>query len=171
MEDDLNLFTNGRRPIFFIKRDDLDFFMNGRRTNFLWKWNTTYLQVLSGWGRCLKVTLQTCALDNFHSCQWGPSGGSCVPRPKSEDPHRRERKYYHTRSCFLLICIRLKGVRLYWWSQKVIHLQYFWYFSFFLLLSSFFLLLSSFFLSPTVTILPEEVVPLPGSWICALAPN
>jgi hypothetical protein len=27
--------------------------------------------LLSGWGRCLKVTLQTCAAENFRSCRWG----------------------------------------------------------------------------------------------------
>ena len=27
--------------------------------------------LLRGWGRCLKVTLQTCAPENFCSCLWG----------------------------------------------------------------------------------------------------
>jgi hypothetical protein len=31
MEDDLNIFENGRRPQFFLKEDDLIFFENGRR--------------------------------------------------------------------------------------------------------------------------------------------
>ena len=42
--------------------------------------------LLRGWGRCLKVTLQTQAPENFRSRRWGPSGGSCVRRPGSEDP-------------------------------------------------------------------------------------
>ena len=32
------------------------------------------------------MTLQTHVPENFHSCRWGPSGGSRVPRPGSEDP-------------------------------------------------------------------------------------
>jgi hypothetical protein len=28
MEDDLNIFENGRRPLFFLKEDDLNFFEN-----------------------------------------------------------------------------------------------------------------------------------------------
>ena len=52
----------------------------------LWKW------VLSSWGRCLKVTLQTLVAENFLSCWWGASGGSSVSRHWSEDPHRHERK-------------------------------------------------------------------------------
>ena len=45
-----------------------------------------------GWGRCLKVTLQTCVPENFRSCRWG--GERTVKRAQtgSEDPHRRERK-------------------------------------------------------------------------------
>ena len=31
MEDDLNIFENGRRPPFLKKEDDLNFFENGRR--------------------------------------------------------------------------------------------------------------------------------------------
>ena len=31
--------------------------------------------------------------ENFRSRRWGPSGGSCMRRPGSEDPHRRERNY------------------------------------------------------------------------------
>ena len=37
--------------------------------------------VLRGWGRCLKVTLQISAHGDG-----GPSGGSSVRRPGSEDP-------------------------------------------------------------------------------------
>jgi hypothetical protein len=51
--------------------------------------------VLRGWGRCLKLTLRTRTPENF----WGPSGGSCMNRPESEDPHRRKRKFiifFHT---------------------------------------------------------------------------
>jgi hypothetical protein len=31
MEDDLNIFENGRQPQFFLKEDDLNFFENGRQ--------------------------------------------------------------------------------------------------------------------------------------------
>ena len=31
MEDDLNIFENGRRPNIFVKEDDLNLFENGRR--------------------------------------------------------------------------------------------------------------------------------------------
>ena len=34
MEDDLNIFENGRRPPFLKKEDDLNFFENGRRPQF-----------------------------------------------------------------------------------------------------------------------------------------
>ena len=35
MEDDLNIFENGRRPqLIFLMEDDLNFFENGRRPNF-----------------------------------------------------------------------------------------------------------------------------------------
>ena len=30
MEDDLDIFENGRQPQFFLKEDDLNFFENGR---------------------------------------------------------------------------------------------------------------------------------------------
>ena len=48
---------------------------------FFWK-------ILEG---CLKVTLQTCVLEEEKSASvdGGPSGGSRVRRPGSEDPHRR----------------------------------------------------------------------------------
>jgi hypothetical protein len=37
--------------------------------------------------KCLKATLQTCAPTQIiRSCRWGPSGGSIVRRPRSEDP-------------------------------------------------------------------------------------
>ena len=48
---------------------------------------------IRGWGRCLKVTLQTCALKISAHVHGGPIGGSGMPRPGSEDPHRRERKF------------------------------------------------------------------------------
>ena len=35
------------------------------------------------WGRCLKVTLQTCVLKNFHPCQW-----SCAESFKVKDNDR-----------------------------------------------------------------------------------
>jgi hypothetical protein len=31
MEDDLNIFENGRRPPIFVKEDNLNFFFKGRR--------------------------------------------------------------------------------------------------------------------------------------------
>jgi hypothetical protein len=48
---------------------------------------------LRGWGRCLKVTLQTHALEYFRSFSWGMSRGSSVRRTGSKDPHRRELKF------------------------------------------------------------------------------
>ena len=32
---------------------------------------------------------------NFRSCRWGSSRGFSVRRPGSEDPHRRERNFFH----------------------------------------------------------------------------
>jgi hypothetical protein len=46
-----------------------------------------------GLGKMLKVILQTCAAENFHSRRWGAEGGSRVRRPGSEDPHRHEWKF------------------------------------------------------------------------------
>ena len=40
------------------------------------------------------VTLQTCAPEIFRSHRWGQTGGSRVRRPGSEDPHRREQKFW-----------------------------------------------------------------------------
>ena len=37
MEDDLNIFENGRRPYFFLKEDDL---------NFFFKWKTTSKKIM-----------------------------------------------------------------------------------------------------------------------------
>ena len=39
-----------------------------------------------------KIHPQTCAPKTFRSCWWGPSGGSIMRRPGSEDPHGRELK-------------------------------------------------------------------------------
>ena len=50
MEDDLNVFENGRRPQFlkmendlnfFKNEDDLTIFKNGRRPYYFQKWKTT----------------------------------------------------------------------------------------------------------------------------------
>ena len=45
--------------------------------------------LLRGWGRCLKVTLQTCAPENFRLCRWGDkrTRQACA----DGDPHWRER--------------------------------------------------------------------------------
>jgi hypothetical protein len=41
MEDDLNIFPNGRQPNFFLQmEDDLNFFENGRRPQSFGKWQT-----------------------------------------------------------------------------------------------------------------------------------
>ena len=52
----------------------------------LWVW------FLRGWRRCLKVTLQTCAPSNFHSCWrgWGVSDTVKRTQMGSKDPNRRE---------------------------------------------------------------------------------
>jgi hypothetical protein len=42
-----------------------------------------------------KVTLQTLAQKNVGSRLWGQSRGPSVRRPRSEEPHRRELKYYN----------------------------------------------------------------------------
>ena len=50
--------------------------------------------LLRGWGRCFKVSLQTCAAEkNSAHADGGPSGGSRVRRPGSKDPHKRLRKF------------------------------------------------------------------------------
>ena len=43
--------------------------------------------LLRGWGRCLKVNLQTCVLKNFRTCRWGAKH-----RHGSDDPHQQEWK-------------------------------------------------------------------------------
>ena len=49
--------------------------------------------LLRGWGRCLKVTLQTHVPKNFHSCRWGDEQMVKRAQTVSKDPHRRERKF------------------------------------------------------------------------------
>ena len=49
--------------------------------------------LLRGWGRCLNVTLQTRAPENFRSCRWGDERTAKRAQTGSEDPHRRERKF------------------------------------------------------------------------------
>ena len=44
-------------------------------------------------GRCLKVTLQKRAPENFRSCRWGEERTVKSAQTGSEDPHRRERKF------------------------------------------------------------------------------
>ena len=61
--------------------------------------------LLKGWGRCLKVTLQTRAPENFRSRRWGLSRWYCVRKPGSEDPHRCERKF-DILSCMVLVLYR-----------------------------------------------------------------
>ena len=48
--------------------------------------------VLSGWGRYLKVTLNVWPKISAH-VDGGPSGGSSVLGPESEDPHPPERTF------------------------------------------------------------------------------
>jgi hypothetical protein len=44
MEDDLNIFENGRRPqFFFLKEDDLNFCENGRRPKIIMQPKTIIL--------------------------------------------------------------------------------------------------------------------------------
>ena len=59
-------------------------FRSCSRVPKLWK------LVLSGWGRYLKVTLNVWPKISAH-VDGGPSGGSSVLRPESEDPHPPER--------------------------------------------------------------------------------
>jgi hypothetical protein len=47
---------------------------------------------LDGWGRCLKVTLQTHAPENFHLCRWGDERTVKRAQTVSDDPHWRELK-------------------------------------------------------------------------------
>ena len=47
---------------------------------------------MKGWGRCLKVILQKHAPFISANVHGGPSGGSSMRRPGSEDPHRRDRQ-------------------------------------------------------------------------------
>ena len=49
--------------------------------------------LLRGWGRCLKVTLQTCVPEIFRSCWWGgrANGQACADGERG--PHRREQKF------------------------------------------------------------------------------
>ena len=51
--------------------------------------------LLRGWGRCLKVTLQTRAPENFRSCWWGDERTVQRAQTVSEDPHRRERNFLY----------------------------------------------------------------------------
>ena len=53
----------------------------------------------------MKVILQTCVLENFRYVNWGLSGGSCVRRPGSEDPHQHERKF-----SFLVLVVLVTAV-------------------------------------------------------------
>jgi hypothetical protein len=52
----------------------------------------SFIWVCRGWGGCLKVTLQTCAPENFCSPQWGVEQGSRMSWPGSEDPYHCECK-------------------------------------------------------------------------------
>ena len=38
--------------------------------------------LLRGWWRCFKLTLQTCAAENFRSCRRGPTGGPPLAWPE-----------------------------------------------------------------------------------------
>jgi hypothetical protein len=51
------------------------------------------------WGRCLKVTLQTCALENFRLCRWGYERTVKREQAVKEDPHRRERNFLNFHLC------------------------------------------------------------------------
>jgi hypothetical protein len=43
MEDNLNVFTNGRWPPFFLMEDDLNLFENKSQTQFFFKWKKTWI--------------------------------------------------------------------------------------------------------------------------------
>ena len=68
----------------------------GRKRGVFWKvvirfWNFGY----DFWGVEGYIWRWLCRKISTH-VDWGPSGGSSVRKPGSEDPHRRERKFFHS---------------------------------------------------------------------------
>jgi hypothetical protein len=72
-------------PCLLYKKNLKNYF-----TVFAWIPNLPFL-LLRGWERCLKVTLQTSAPENFRLCRWGDERTVKRAQTGSEDPHRRER--------------------------------------------------------------------------------
>jgi hypothetical protein len=59
--------------------------------------------ILRGWGRYLKVTMQTRAPKNFRWRRWGAERNVPLCGHGSEDPHRRQRNYVKILALFTLI--------------------------------------------------------------------
>ena len=63
------------------------------------------------------MTLRTCALENLVHVDGGPSGGSIVRRPGSEDPHRREQKFLKELANAFLVVQFFQGVSFFRWED------------------------------------------------------
>jgi hypothetical protein len=70
----------------------------GGKGGYFEKLSELKIQICRGWGRCLKVTLQTNAPENYRLCRWGDERTVKRTQTVSDDPHWRERNFCNTLS-------------------------------------------------------------------------